>query len=555
MTLRNLVDLHIWQAQRLGSKPALKWKEHGVYHHISWHQFREMALACASALIDVGMQFGDRVGLLAENSVDWLITDMGLLTAATVNVPPHAPLTAAEIRYQLADADVRWLFVSNLDQLAKVQAIRKDLPNLVGIVVFRGKVQGDNVFSWQGFLQRGRQTWNKNKDEVERRRESLQEGSLATIMYTSGTTGQPKGVMLTHGNLLSNALAIRDICAYEPDGLVLTWLPFSHIYARTSDYYGNLCTGTTVCVATSADTVVSQLSELNPTHLSSVPRLYEKVLAAVASDNPETTHSRLRSIFGPKIRWLGSGGAPLPVHVGQTLVDAGLPIYPGYGLTESSPVISTNYEGHRKIDTVGPAIPGVEIRIAEDGEICTRGPHVMAGYWKQPDATAAAITPDGWLKTGDLGEIDADGYLKITGRKKELMVLSNGKKIIPSYIEGLLSVDNSIERVAIYGEGKNFLSALVVPNWPELRRLLELENITETNKDNATLALEPKVISYMQERMDRALQDIANYQRVKKIILLPEPFSPATGELTVSLKLRREVVFTKHKEKLEELYK
>src|SRR5262249_14160748 len=289
--------------------------------------------------------------------------------------------------------------------------------------------------------------------------------------YTSGTTGPPKGVMLTHGNLLSNVEGVLASSPPRPDDVRLSWLPYSHIFARTCDHYHSIASGTLLCLGESVDTLVFNLAEIQPTHMNSVPRFYEKVYAYAAGDDPSAVPKRLRDIFGPRIDFLCSGGAPLPPPVAKAYNDANLLVLQGYGLTESSPVISFNTKEHYKLDSVGRPLPGVEVNIAPDGEILTRGPHVMKGYWKKPEATAEALR-DGWLYTGDLGELDADGFLKITGRKKELMVMSSGKKLVPPFVEGLLVADPCIDQSIVCAEGRNLLTALVVPNWGDLAAAL-----------------------------------------------------------------------------------
>jgi long-chain acyl-CoA synthetase len=282
--------------------------------------------------------------------------------------------------------------------------------------------------------------------------------------------------------------------------------------------------------------------------MSAVPRFYEKVLGAVQAD-PKTAKARLRAIFGPRIDWLSSGGAPLPIAVAHAYQDAGLLLLQGYGLTETSPVISFNRKDACKLDSVGQAIPGVEVKIAADGEVLTRGPHVMQGYWNDPEATAAAIK-DGWLHTGDLGRVDADGFLFITGRKKELMVLSNGKKVVPNHVEGVLLADPCIDQVVVCGEGRSFLTALVVPHWPNLARAADLD----IGRGEDTLAQDPAVYAFLDRRMQSALADVSPWERVKKFAVLPRPFSIANEELTVSLKLRRGVIVEHHKSDIEALY-
>jgi long-chain acyl-CoA synthetase len=549
MTPRNLAELHRLQAERFGPRPALRFKQHGLYHDVRWDAYREQALACAAALVDCGIRSGDRVGLLAENSVPWLIADLGILAAAAVNVPPHAPLTARQIHFQLAEGGVRWLFVSNRAQLEKVRRMRTELPDLQGVVAFERDAASNDAEPWATFLQRGRRALPRLRAELARREMALGPDDLATIMYTSGTTGTPKGVMLTHGNLLSNAAACNEASPRLEGAVMLSWLPFSHIYARTADFYVSLVSGALLCLGESAETVVQNLADVQPTHMSSVPRFYEKLLATVGAADPQETGRRLRALFGPRVDWLGSGGAPLPPHIAQTFHDAGLLLLQGYGLTESSPVITFNRNTHYKLDSVGQAIPGVEVKAAPDGEVLTRGPHVMKGYWNNPAATAEALR-DGWLYTGDLGQLDADGFLTITGRKKDLLVLSNGKKVVPTYLEGLLLTDSCIDQAVIYGEGRNFLTALIVPHWDNVRQALGASPATEE-----VLATQPAVQELLRRRIDAVLADVSSCEQVKRFLVLPRPFSMAAEELTVSLKLRRSVVFAKHQAALEALYR
>ncbi|HTU93326.1 MAG TPA: long-chain fatty acid--CoA ligase [Gemmataceae bacterium] len=566
MNERNLVELFRRQAERLGPRPALRYKRHGIWHDMTWEQYGAESLAAAAALVEFGVAPGDRVGLVAENSVDWLIADLAILAAAAVNVPPHAPLTARQILFQLADADINFLFVSNRVQLDKVRQIHAQLPSLRGLVVFdstallsepRPLGSGmDNrsltvaaqtaVLSWQAFRQRGRRALPRLAAELARREAALGPDDLATIMYTSGTTGNPKGVMLTHGNLLSNVRALLARSGQQPGDVILSWLPYTHIYSRTVDHYNTLAGGVLLCLAESADTLVQDLSDVQPTHMASVPRFYEKVLTLVADPDPQVVGQRLRDLFGPRVNWLSSGGAPLPYPVARAYADAGLLVLQGYGLTETSPVISFNAKDAYKLETVGRPLPGVEVKIAADGEVLTRGPHVMKGYWKNPHATAESIR-GGWFYTGDLGELDADGFLKITGRKKELLVLSNGKKVAPAFIEGLLQADPCIDQAVVCGEGRNFLTALIVPHWDNVRAALASDSI-EQEASSAVREL-------LQCRIQAALSDVCSAEQVKKFLIVPQPFSVAADELTVSLKLRRNVVLAKYARQIEELYR
>ncbi|GIW82018.1 MAG: hypothetical protein KatS3mg105_3825 [Gemmatales bacterium] len=269
-----------------------------------------------------------------------------------------------------------------------------------------------------------------------------------------------------------------------------------------------------------------------------------------ADGNKDQTNRRLRNIFGSRIDWLTSGGAPLPLAIAQAYFDAGLLILQGYGLTETSPVISFNRKDCYKLDSVGQPLPNVEVKIADDGEVLTRGPHVMKGYWNNPQATADAIQ-EGWFHTGDLGRLDDDGFLYITGRKKELLVLSNGKKVVPTCIEGLLVADECIDQAVVYGEGKNFLTALIVPHWDNLRRELD---VAKKDKPAEELANDPDVHAVLHRRIDNALADVSSWEHVRRFIVLPTPFSVAADELTVSLKIRRNVILQKYADRLEALY-
>ncbi len=536
------------QADRFGPRVAVRYKKYGLYRDLRWDEYREQIDACAAALMLYGVQKGDRVAILAENRHEWLVADMAILSMRAVNVPLHAPLSAAQVQWQLNDAGARWIFISNLSQYEKIQQVRSALPDLQGVVIF-DDAPAIGTLSWRGFLQMGRTSRGADGAPGNCRAAeppAPRPDELATIIYTSGTTGNPKGVMLSHGNLHSNAAAFAQISPFSPDSVFLNWLPFSHIYARTVDIYVTLAVGATLCLADSAETVVANLGETQPTNMSGVPRFYEKVLTAVQHDDPAILGQRLRAIFGPRIDFLGSGGAPLPVAIAQAYKNAGLLLLQGYGLTESSPVISFNRKDAHKVESVGRPIPGVEVRIGPDGELLSRGPHIMMGYWKNPSATTDAIQ-DGWLCTGDLGRLDDDGFLHITGRKKELLVLSNGKKVVPSQIEGILLADPCIDQVVVYGEGRNFLTALVVPHWDNLTNAMAPPGAP--SKDDPTLR------AFLEARIQQALTVVATWEQVRKIIVLAEPFSVGREEMTVSQKLRRSVIFEHHLPELEALYR
>jgi long-chain acyl-CoA synthetase len=545
MTVTTLPALFRRQAERLASRVALRYKKYGLYHDVTWRDYDEAVTACAAALVAAGIGPGERVATLAENRLEWLVADLAILHAGATTVPLHCSLSARQVQYQLADAGARWAFVSTREQLDKLEQVRGELPSLAGVVAF------DDVTdpAWGAFLQTGRLARARLQAELDRRQANLGGDSLATIMYTSGTTALPKGVMLTQTNLLSNAQAIHDASPCGPDAVFLSWLPFSHIYARTVDVYGTLVAGATLALGESAETVPLNLAETQPTHMSAVPRFYEKALAAVQGGDQAQALRRLRGLFGTRINWLSSGGAPLPLPVAQAYQAAGLIVLQGYGLTESAPVITFNRKDRNKLGTVGLPIPGVEVRIGPDGEVLTRGPNVMKGYWNDPKATAEALR-DGWLHTGDLGQLDAEGFLSITGRKKDLLVLSNGKKVVPTLLEGHLLADPCIDQVVVSGEGRNFLTALIVPRWPAVRQGLGLDS-----EDEETLSRDSRVVEFFTARVQKALADFSAWEQVRRLVIVPRPFSVAADEMTVSLKLRRGTIMEHHRAELDALYR
>lgn len=550
----SLPALHRATADRLGMRVALRHKKDGLYHDLSWSDCRTAADAAAAGLVALGVEVGDRVAILSENRVEWPIADAATLSAGAIDVPMHAPLSTSQVRYQLGHSGAVGVFVSTLDQAAKVRESLDDLPDLRWVVGF-DPIPDDGSdrlrpLSWQGLMALG--TRSVEAARVARRRESaLARDDLATIIYTSGTTGPPKGVMLTHGNLLSNAEAGAEIAGTTADDVLLSWLPYSHIYARTCDVVIPALSGAVVCLAESIDTLTANLAEIRPSCMSAVPRFYEKVWSGLATFPADARPAAIRSIFGPRVRHFSSGGAPLPKHVAVGFHEAGLTLMEGYGLTETSPIISFNTPGAFRVGSVGRAIPGVEIRIADDGEILTRGPHVMRGYWRDPDATASVLV-DGWLHTGDLGRIDDDGFLFITGRKKDLIVTSGGKNVAPGEIERLLVSDPLIEQAVACGDGRPFISALIVPDFAAMaRRAADLGCAIETDGD---FIVSPQLRAEFATRIESVMREVSNPERVKAFLLLARPFRVEDDEVTATLKVRRAHLLRKFADRLDSLY-
>lgn len=549
----NIPLVHRGMCERLGPRTALRYKRDGLYHDLSWADCRRQADGAGAGLIQLGVRPGDRVALLSENRYEWMIADAAILSCAAVNVPLHAPLAPKQVEYQVGHSGARGMIVSGPAQAAKVWEVLPGLPGLEFVICFQpvAAPAGITALTWDGLMHRGRRAGPELLGELRRREEQLKSEDLATIIYTSGTTGPPKGVMLSHGNLLSNADATRRISGIEPDDILLSWLPYSHIYARTVDIYLTLLAGATVVLAESAETVVANLAEVHPTWLTAVPRFYEKIWAGVEHQPPEARRETLRRIFGPRLKQLSSGGAPLPRHIAEGFFAAGIPLLEGYGLTESSPVISFNSLDCWRVGTVGKPLPGVEVRIAEDGEILTRGPHVMQGYWKNPQATAETIV-DGWLHTGDVGALDADGFLSITDRKKDLFVTSGGKNIAPSELERLLVSHPAIDQAVVYGDGRHFVSALIVPNFDSLRS--QAERLGCDIESDGRFIRTPELHEWYAAEIERLMQAVSQPERVKKFLLLARPFEVGAEELTATLKVRRRHIISKYETELAALY-
>ena len=477
-----------------------------------------------------------------------------MLSAGAADVPLHAPLTSPQAAYQLHHSGARGVFVSGQAHLDRVLDALGELPDLEWIVTFDKTTPREGappVYTWAGLLQRGQQELAKLEPEIHAREAATTSADLATIIYTSGTTGRPKGVMLSHGNLLSNATSTAHMGNSKSSDILLSWLPYSHIYARTCDHYVTIFSGATVCLADSVDTLLLNIAETQPTDLTSVPRFYEKVWSAVEPLPPEVRTAHLKAMFGTRMRRFSSGGAPLPKHVGKGFEQSGLILLEGYGLTESSPVISFNSFDACKMGTVGKALDHVEIKIADDGEILTRGPHVMQGYWKDPEATHAVLV-DGWLHTGDVGTIDEDGYLSITDRKKDLIITSGGKNIAPSELERLLTSDPFIDQAVVYGDGRPFVSALIVPN---LGLLAEKARELGTTLDAENDLIQSQAIrQFLGDRVAKLMEQVSKPERVKEILILGRALQASDDELTATHKVRRRHVISKFENALKALY-
>ncbi len=580
-------------ARHGGALPALRSKHGDTWAPISYRDLHRRVRNLQAALRTLGIGPGDRVAILSENRPEWAITDFACLSARCTDVPIYPTLPPHQIAYVLRDSGSRIVFCSDETQLEKLLEIRETVPALEQIVVFDAMDVPDGVREFADVERLGAEAIDDFPD-WEAEALAATPDDLATLIYTSGTTGDPKGVMLTHGNITSNVVASLQVLELRAGDECLSFLPLSHIFERMVGHYTNFYAGVVINYATSIDAVGAETREVHPTVMASVPRLYEKIYARVVD---AATHGsglnraifewaratgekclnyrlaqqrvpaflrvanwfadllvfrRIRRLLGGRLRFFVSGGAPLNPEICRFFLAAGLPILEGYGLTETSPVITVNRMAKIKPGTVGSPIPGVEVMIAEDGEILTRGPHVMKGYFGKPEATAAAIDSDGWFHTGDIGMIDADGYLRITDRKKDIIVTAGGKNIAPQPIEALLKTNGYLVNAVMIGDRRRFPSMLLVPNFRVLRswaKIKELPNLTDEE-----LVRRPEVQEKLEREARKSLRDLAHYEMPKKFLILPRDFSIETGELTPKMSIKRKVVEEQWRDQIEAMY-
>lgn len=549
----HLSAMHRSACAKLGPLPAIRFKQDGLWHHFSWSDYRRRADDFAAGLIELGVQSGDRVAILSENRWEWLVADHAILSTGAVDVPIHAPSTPAQIQYQLEHSGACGVVASTPAQWEKIAAVKSQLPNLRFVIGMEEapRSSGLTAFTWDAVELLGRRVGEQGRQAVAAREAAITPDLLATIIYTSGTTNRPKGVMLSQRNLVTNSLSGAEAYGFDCTKVWLNWLPFSHVFARLVDHYSTTRMGVTMALSQSAATVMDDLRDIQPSYFTSVPRLLEKIWALLISFPPEQRAAEVKRLFGPRLVHISSGGAPLPKHVATDLRECGVIVLEGYGLTESSPIISFNLRDQWKIGTVGTAISGIDVRIAEDGEVLTRGPHVMMGYWNDSVATSDAIR-DGWLHTGDLGALDSDGYLSITGRKKDLIVTAGGKNIAPAALEGLLIQDPFIEQALVYGDARPFVVAIIVPKFERMNDALrESGGAFSTTEEVVTDA---NLLAWFQDRVNAALKEVSQVERAKKIVVLTHPLSLDLDELTVTQKVRRVAVFRRYQPYLDALY-
>ncbi len=591
---RTLNQLFFDAVERFSTKrAALRYKAEGAWWDITHQELARRVYHAAIGLYEFGIRPGDRVAIYSENRPEWAIADYACLAARCTDVAIYPTLPAHQVEYLLRDSGATAIFVGDREQYQQVQSIRASLPQLTTVFMFGPAQEGDDVIPFHQLLRHGGAAESKyptyRQDAL-----SVSPDDLATLIYTSGTTGEPKGVMLTHGNFCANITAALQVLRIVPSDSCLSFLPLSHSFERMAGHYTMLHGGATISYAESWEKVADNLREVRPTVVLSVPRLYEKVYARVTEmamaggavsrrvffwarrtgnayadlklagqpipfglDLRHTLADRLvfaklRERTGGRIRFFVSGGAPLSPEIAKFFYAAGLPVLEGYGLTETSPVVAVNGLKALKIGTVGRPLPGVEVRIAEDGEILVRGPSVMRGYYHKPQATAEAIDVEGWFHTGDIGELDADGFLRITDRKKDLIVTAGGKKIAPQPIENLVRNNPFIKNAVLIGDKRKFSVLLVVPDVDALGKWASERGLPTAEVDQ--FLQQPDVTAKIEREAMVNLRDLAGFEMPKKVLVIPEDFTVENGQLTPTLKVKRAVVEKKYQELIDAAY-
>lgn len=590
-----LVEVYEQVARRYPKPDTLNYKRDGMWHAISANELVNRARRIALGLYSLGIRKGDRVALLSESRVEWVLADHGGIFAGAIGVPIYPTLTPPQVAYILKDSGARALIVATAEKLRELEPVLSDCSELESIVIFDPEgAAGSNWLSFAELEQRGRDLESRQPQLCDELARATGPEDLATIIYTSGTTGEPKGVMLTHSNLVSNLIDSSNQLEFGATDSALSVLPLSHIFERQAmNMY--LHHGMSVYFGEALEKIGINLREVHPTVFVGVPRIYEKILAKVqerasakgrlnaaifvwalevgkqcarltAAHQPlpfwlslkrkvadALIFAKWRKAMGDRIRIFVTGSSALSADVALAFAGAGLPIVEGYGLTETSPVVTAGRLDDNRVGTAGKPIRNVEVRIAPDGEIETRGPNVMRGYWNKPEETRAVFTEDGWFKTGDVGSFDADGYLMITDRKKELLKTSGGKYIAPQPIEQMIKGSRFVSQVVVIGNNRKFASALIVPEWEQLESYAKLKGLDL--KTRPEFCRHPRIIDLFERQIAARTQDLAHFEKIKRIALLEHELTVEGGELTPTMKTKRRVVDEKYREVIDRMYK
>jgi long-chain acyl-CoA synthetase len=571
---------------------TLNYKRNDQWVSISAAEMLKQSRQIALGLWALGVRKDDRVGIISESCVEWVLADQGCIFAGAVTVPVYPTLTPPQVKYILKDCAPKVLFVSHQEKFAELEEVLRECSSISQVILFNETGAPGSSLSLADLAARGRELDQQQPELADALARSAHPDDLVTIIYTSGTTGEPKGVMLTNENMVSNLIDSSNHLEFGDNDSALSVLPLSHIFERQamnmylhhgmSAYFGSL------------DTLGEHLREVHPTVLVGVPRIYEKILARVLDKAAAkgklnaalvnwairigqrwaqrvSEHQRvplwlsarhkfadlvlfgkLRKAMGGRIRILVSGSAPLPNDVALAFLGAGLPIVQGYGLTETSPVITAARLNDNRIGTAGKPIRNVEVRLASDGEIESRGPNVMRGYWNKPEDTRAVFTDDGWFKTGDIGSLDAEGHLSITDRKKELLKTSGGKYIAPQPIEQLIKSSRFVNQVVVIGDGRKFPAALIVPDWEQLEAYAKFKGLNLHTRSE--LCQSPRIIDLFERQIAERTSSLAQFEKIKRIALLANELTAEADELTPTMKVKRRVINKKYKDVIDRIY-
>jgi long-chain acyl-CoA synthetase len=593
LEIRTLTDIYA-ETCAIERPAAMKYKKGDRWIDVSVAEFRDSVRWFSTGLRTLGVKAGDRIAILSENRPEWAMADYATLCAAGITVPIYPTLLGWQIEYILNDSGAVACVASTEEQLHKLLDIRAHCPHLHTIIVCDPSAElPPDVLTFQQVVDHGRKCEaDEGRARFDELRQSRKPDDLATLVYTSGTTGNPKGAMLTHGNIASNVASVTKILALEQGWIAMSILPLSHILERTADY-AYLYKGGTIAYAESVVKVGENLQEVKPDVFAAVPRLFEKmrsrILDTVAGGSKgkqkifawalkvaeerlpyrverremptglmlksaiadKLVFKKILGRLGGRVRFVLSGGAPLSPDLAAFFIGAGLEILEGYGLTETSPVIALNTPDQRRIGTVGPVIPGVEVKIAEDGEILSRGPHIMKGYWNNPESTAQAIDAEGWFHTGDIGVLE-DGFLRITDRKKDIIINAYGKNIAPQPLEALLKSSPYIGTPVLIGDRRKYLVALIVPNFEKLQRDAVAMGVHASS--NEALVRDEKVREIYQHEIDRFNKNLDRQEKIRRFALLPRDFTIDEDEITPSLKVKRKVIDKKYKDIIDSMY-
>jgi len=583
--VKRLFDIPRHQQKSYPKKDAFTAKLNGEWVPTSIDTMLEEAMKVSKSLLKLGIVKGDKIGLISNNRPEWISMDCGILQVGAVDVPIYPTISAEDYKYIFNDAELKYCFVSDRELFEKVNSIKNEVPSLKHIYSFE---QLDGVDHWTKFLAEGE---GKEDAEVEAIMKTIVEDDLATLIYTSGTTGVPKGVMLSHKNLVSNSLSCIERLPVDSNGKSLSFLPICHVYERMLVYL-YMITGVSIYFAESMETIGDNLREVKPEVFTAVPRLLEKVYDKIVAKGSELTgikktlffwaldlgekyepygangvwyefqlsiarkliFSKWKEALGGNVLAVASGSAALSPRLARVFLAAGVPVMEGYGLTETSPVATVN-ASHNKglmIGTVGRVIVGVEVKIADDGEILIKGPNVMIGYYKQPEKTKEVLADDGWFSTGDIGKFVGDGFLKITDRKKEIFKTSGGKYIAPQMMENKFKESRFIEQIMVIGESQKHPAAFVVPNFEFLEDWCVRKKVPFNS--NSEVIKNEKVIARIKRELDHYNESFGNWEQVKKFELVDSTWSVDTKELTPTLKLKRKFIMDKYKDLFDKIY-